>query len=162
MNDIVEVRDFFFDIELDGLIDNLITFQNHLSSKPEYTESDSLSYGFTYLPDEGFPHFIEAIVLKMKIQLKLQSGYSHVQVVNTFGIRKTNRLYPVEFTNELSKYSNEATIIQLGCNGLLNNDRIVYANSVLFLPFKHFIYSPSDEESEQNKTGFTFIFHKRA
>jgi hypothetical protein len=78
------------------------------------------------------------------------------------GIQRTNKIYPIEFTNELSNFSNEATIIQIGCNGLLNRERTVLANSVLQLPYKHFVYAPEIDKSEHDddKKGYTLIFHK--
>lgn len=106
MNEVVESLDFFFDFEEDSLIDNLLRFQNYMVTVAKFQESDSLSYGYWKLKDEGFPEFIEAIILKMIVQLKLQSEYDHVQIVNTMGIQKTNKIYPIEFTNEMSNFSN--------------------------------------------------------
>jgi hypothetical protein len=162
MNEVIESLDFFIDFEADSLINNLSRLQNYMVTVAKFKESDSLSYGYWNLNDEGFPEFIEAIILKMKVQLKLQSEYNHVQIVDTLGIQRTNRLYPAEFTNELSNFSNEAIIIQIGCNGLLNHDRIVYANSALLLSYKHFVYSPEIGISDHDnaKRGYTLIFHK--
>jgi hypothetical protein len=168
MQDIIELRDFFFDFEEKDLIEKLESLKNFMVFTSNFSADDSLSYGFWKLPNEGFPEFIDVIIMKMNIHLKVQLentqlDYNHVQIVDTIGISQTNRLYPVEFTRELSGFSNQAAIIQIGCDGLLNHERVVHANSFILVPFKHFIYTPSFEESENvnDKKGYTLIFHKR-